>query len=79
MRLPTVPMYSDVHCPTSALEAWTQRQARRRRQRLQMVCMVYASYVVDSSLQLALVLAGGLALQVPLICIGTGTVLSGVF
>lgn len=72
-------MHSEAHRPTSALEAAALRQARRRRQRLQMVRMVYVSYMVDSSLQLALVLAGGLALQVPLICLGTGTVLSGIF
>lgn len=71
-------MPSNAHRPTPAADPGVVQQTRRR-QRLQMVRMVYASYVVDSTLQLALVLAGGLALQVPLICLGAGTVLSGVF
>jgi diguanylate cyclase (GGDEF)-like protein len=71
-------MHATAHRPIPAIDPETRRQTRRR-QRLQMVGMVYASYVVDSSLQLALVLAGGLALQVPLICIGAGTALSGAF
>lgn len=71
-------MHSNAHHPTLAADTGAVRQ-KRRRQRLQMVRMVYASYVVDSTMLLALGLAGGLALHVPLVYICTGTVLSGAF
>src|SRR6185369_2198119 len=51
----------------------------RRRQRLQMVWMVFASYVVDCALLLALSATGGLEVRVAFMYLGAGALASAVF
>ncbi|MET0335015.1 MAG: GGDEF domain-containing protein [Rhizobacter sp.] len=64
--------------PHPLTDTGAARQTRRR-QRLQMVRMVFISYVIDCGLLLAMSLAGGLALHVPLLYLGAGGLVSALF
>lgn len=64
---------------TATTEAGAARQLRRRRQRLQMVWMVFGSYVVDCALLLALSAAGGLPASTAFFYLAAGAAVSGLF
>ena len=68
---------ADSAAPTSVDDGAALRV--RRKQRLQMVWVVQASYVVDCALLLALSLAGGLETQAAFIYLGAGTAASALF
>lgn len=63
---------------TSAADTGAARQAQRR-QRQQMVWMVFASYVVDCALLLALSAAGGLPASTAFLYLGAGALVSALF
>lgn len=63
---------------TPAADTGAARQAQRR-QRQQMVWMVFASYVVDCALLLALSAAGGLPASTAFLYLGAGALVSALF